>query len=424
MPHAGAVMAQQHGSAIGSEGLARAFLDSLLTHPDVGFGFVTHDFRYLRVSPVLAALNGLPAEDHVGRTIRDVLPDLADQIEALITQVVDTGEAIQLDIVGETPAVPGATRDFACRYIPVHDGGEVVGIAALIIEVTAHKRAKEQFRSLVQAAPGAILGLATDGAIVHANPAAEDMFGHPAAELAGRSVDLVVPGAAEEPGARNRELSAMGADGRRFPVEVSLGPWVGGTATLFVADVTERRRLEADLAHQALHDPLTGLPNRTLFHDRLEHALRAAERARRRGRGAVHRPRPLQARQRQPRARRSATSCCWRSRRGFASASRAQRHRGPPRRRRVRRRAASASRTSARPAASPSGSRRAGRGRSTIARPRGLRHARASASRSAARARATPSGCCATRTPRCTAPRSAGARPLRGVRRPHARPRR
>src|SRR5690606_39801974 len=45
-----------------------------------------------------------------------------------------------------------------------------------------------------------------------------------------------------------------------------------------VADDTERHRLETSLRHQALHDPLTGLPNRTLFFERLEAALDAGRR--------------------------------------------------------------------------------------------------------------------------------------------------
>ena len=48
-----------------------------------------------------------------------------------------------------------------------------------------------------------------------------------------------------------------------------------------VHDITERKALEAKLEHQALHDPLTGLPNRTLFMDRLRQALSRAKRRKR-----------------------------------------------------------------------------------------------------------------------------------------------
>ena len=46
-------------------------------------------------------------------------------------------------------------------------------------------------------------------------------------------------------------------------------------------DVSERKRLEEQLTHQAFHDPLTGLANRALFRDRVSHALAVARRRRR-----------------------------------------------------------------------------------------------------------------------------------------------
>ena len=63
-----------------------------------------------------------------------------------------------------------------------------------------------------------------------------------------------------------------------------------------VEDVTERRALRERLAYAAIHDPLTGLPNRELFMDRLEVALRRAARSRPPGGGDLPRPRPVQAR--------------------------------------------------------------------------------------------------------------------------------
>ena len=79
----------------------------------------------------------------------------------------------------------------------------------------------------------------------------------------------------------------------------------GGATRLIaiVQDVTDRKRLEAQLAHQAYHDPLTELANRSLFRDRVEHALARAARQCERVRCCFSIS-TISKRQRQPRARR------------------------------------------------------------------------------------------------------------------------
>lgn len=72
-------------------------------------------------------------------------------------------------------------------------------------------------------------------------------------------------------------------DGTTFPVEVGVGAIeYEGERAIFAAarDITARKELENDLRHRAFHDPLTKLPNRALFFDRLEHALAQADRRR------------------------------------------------------------------------------------------------------------------------------------------------
>ena len=68
-------------------------------------------------------------------------------------------------------------------------------------------------------------------------------------------------------------------------------------------DATDRSRLEDELEYRAFHDPLTGLANKALFQDRLEHALARIEQTGSTPGGALHRPRRLQDRQRHPRPR-------------------------------------------------------------------------------------------------------------------------
>src|ERR1051325_8421872 len=66
------------------------------------------------------------------------------------------------------------------------------------------------------------------------------------------------------------------SDGRCIAITVQ--PMAGGGTVTTHQDITEQRRSEAKIAHMAAHDALTGLPNRTLLDDRLEHAIAQAKR--------------------------------------------------------------------------------------------------------------------------------------------------
>ena len=66
---------------------AQALLDALVNAAPIGQGFLDTDFRYVRVNDALAEINGVPAIDHIGRTVREVLPALAADIEAALEEV-------------------------------------------------------------------------------------------------------------------------------------------------------------------------------------------------------------------------------------------------------------------------------------------------------------------------------------------------
>ncbi|MEJ8281451.1 putative bifunctional diguanylate cyclase/phosphodiesterase [Pseudonocardia spirodelae] len=139
-----------------------------------------------------------------------------------------------------------------------------------------------------------VLGISvadTDGRILEANRTLTAMLGYRPGELVGRSVfEFIHPEDTPEMwpqieamlagrvGHVRMEKSYFRADGTQIWTEltVSLVRSPDGQPRYLVAmvsDVTERRRLQSRLRHQAEHDPLTGLPNRTLFFGRLEAAL-------------------------------------------------------------------------------------------------------------------------------------------------------
>ena len=83
-------------------------LVTIYNEAPVGLAVIDANFRFIRINGRLAEINGIPAEDHIGRTIREVVPTLGDFGEDLVKRVIAGGKAIRnLEIEGETAAQPG-----------------------------------------------------------------------------------------------------------------------------------------------------------------------------------------------------------------------------------------------------------------------------------------------------------------------------
>jgi PAS domain S-box-containing protein len=112
----------------------------------IGLAILDRELRFVRINQWLAEINGISIEDHIGRTIRDIVPDLADRAEPLFQQVIATGEPLHdLELSGETTAQPGVWRTWIENCYPLRDAtGQIVGINVVVQEITERKRAEAE----------------------------------------------------------------------------------------------------------------------------------------------------------------------------------------------------------------------------------------------------------------------------------------
>ncbi len=127
-----------------------AELELLYATAPVGLCLVDRDLRYVRINEMMAAFNGRPPWDHVGRTIREVLPSLADDIEPVYRRVIESGEpALDVEIQGTTATEPREERRWLVSYHPLRsESGAVRAVSALVQDITERKREEEERRRL------------------------------------------------------------------------------------------------------------------------------------------------------------------------------------------------------------------------------------------------------------------------------------
>lgn len=126
-----------------------AELQTIYRNAPVGLGLTDRNLRFLSVNETLAEIDGISVLDHIGRSIREVLPEpLADSLEPLYRRVIDTGEAVvNVEVKGETKANPGVARIWSVNYHPVRDGvGAIMGVSIMVQEITERKRVEEALR--------------------------------------------------------------------------------------------------------------------------------------------------------------------------------------------------------------------------------------------------------------------------------------
>lgn len=125
-----------------------AQLDILYNEAPLGLCHMDTNLRYLRCNEKLAEINGIPAADHIGRSLRDIVPEIARTMESVYRRVIQSGEAvIDVEATGVTAADPDTERHFRACYYPIKsEEGVVIGVSSIVQDITERKRNQQLLR--------------------------------------------------------------------------------------------------------------------------------------------------------------------------------------------------------------------------------------------------------------------------------------
>jgi PAS domain S-box-containing protein len=168
-----------------------AQLQAVYDGAPVGLGFIDRNLKYININRRLADLHGLSIEDHYGKTLAEVIPEIYPFIEAHVNEAMNGKGISNLEI--REPASRGQSRRaFLVSYQPAFDeAGEVVGVSCAVADFTARKAAEDkllQYEKLVEGLDEMVAVVDRNYRYVLTNRTFLEVFGVANARLEGQSI--------------------------------------------------------------------------------------------------------------------------------------------------------------------------------------------------------------------------------------------
>jgi diguanylate cyclase (GGDEF)-like protein/PAS domain S-box-containing protein len=261
-------------------------------------------------SPSVSRIFGYDPDELVGRSISILYARTEDFIEQgrlrYSQEAEDSLSAYEVEYRRKDGSTfPGEAS--GRRILSSKGSGAIAGYMVTIRDISRRRqlmnalaREKEQWFVTLKSLGEGVIVTDASGLVTFMNPAAELLTGWSFLEASGQPVSAVYVAVSEE--TQERQMDPVGRclstghivglanhtclltrDGRKLAVEDSASPIRDGErptgVVLVFRDVTEKREMERQLAHQARYDYLTQIPNRVLFHDRLDQSLARAKRS-------------------------------------------------------------------------------------------------------------------------------------------------
>jgi diguanylate cyclase (GGDEF)-like protein/PAS domain S-box-containing protein len=253
------------------------------------------------VSPAVEAILGYPAEDLVGRCAVDLVhpEDAQGMIDHFLEVAHDASTIPTVEL--RLRRSDGEFRWFQCSIASRVDDPEVRGIVMIMHDIDGRRRSEDalrvselRMRSILETAADAIITSDDSGKVLEFNQAAERIFKLSAADVIGTNYTELLPGPSDKGmwvrktlGAARTgvpmEMVTTRSDGEEFEARISISQTVIDGRKLTTAifrDVSKEKEAARALEQRGLYDELTGLATRKLFIDRLDEAIRRANRRR------------------------------------------------------------------------------------------------------------------------------------------------
>ncbi|MBD2533557.1 PAS domain S-box protein [Nostoc flagelliforme FACHB-838] len=126
--------------------LREARLNAFFSSAPVGMNIVDSQLRFVQINQLLAEINGLPQQDHIGKTIYEVLPHIALEVEPIYQQILLTGEPIlNQELSGVSIKQPDIIRHFLASYFPIPgEGDRPSGVGTVLVEISYRKHIEQE----------------------------------------------------------------------------------------------------------------------------------------------------------------------------------------------------------------------------------------------------------------------------------------
>ena len=193
----------------------------------IGLAFLSPDCRYLQVNQRLTEICGISVADHLGRTVRETVPALAEAVESIVHSIMQTGEpVVGVEVAGQRRDQP-EERFWMTYWHPLRGpNGQIVGVNVAAEEITKRKRAEaalhaseQQFHTLADSIPQLVWMAEANGGIFWCNSRCHSYIDVPMDEAYGRDWTTILRPAEADAASRWGECLKSGA---AFEMELTL----------------------------------------------------------------------------------------------------------------------------------------------------------------------------------------------------------